>query len=74
MSARQTAPTVVSPRATKLIGPSGASDPGRLNTPTPMMVPSTNAVACGSPSPGSLLVPLREHRGVTPSWNRMAPS
>ena len=41
---------MVSTRETRLIGPYDASEAGRLNTPTPMIDPSTNEMASGRPS------------------------
>ena len=48
-TANASAPTVVSAMANRLIGPYAASEPGRLKIPTPMMLPTINAVACVSP-------------------------
>ncbi len=43
--AKASAPIVVNPIETSVIGPYGASDDGRLKIPTPTMLPTTNAVA-----------------------------
>src|SRR3974390_2992367 len=51
-SANASAPIVVSPIDTSVIGPYPASDEGRLKTPTPMMLPMIRATAAGSPNPG----------------------
>src|SRR5690348_2313932 len=45
------APTVVRPIDTSVIGPYGASEVGRLKTPTPMIEPMMRAIAAGSPNP-----------------------
>ena len=50
MNASARAPTVVSTIPQMLIGPYCAREAGRLKMPTPMMLPTINAVACGSPS------------------------
>ena len=44
-TASASAPTVVSPIDTRVIGPSEASDVGRLKMPTPMMLPMMSAIA-----------------------------
>src|SRR3974390_1054006 len=43
--AKASAPIVVNPIETSVIGPYGASDEGRLKIPTPTMLPTTSAVA-----------------------------
>src|SRR5262249_41321910 len=50
-TARASAPTVVSAIETSVIGPYGASEVGRLKTPTPMIEPMIRAIAAGSPKP-----------------------
>ena len=47
ISARASAPTVVSTIAIRLMGPIPASEYGRLKMPTPMMLPTMSAVAWG---------------------------
>src|SRR5690242_11699039 len=53
--ANVSAPTVVSPSDTRLIGPYTDSEVGRLKMPTPMMLPTISAVAVPSPKPPPLL-------------------
>lgn len=43
------APTVSTPKATRLMVPYGATDTGSRKMPPPMMLPMTSAVATGSP-------------------------
>ncbi len=56
--ARAIAPTVSTPKATRLIVPYGAMDAGSRKMPPPMMLPMTSAVATGSRS-GGCAVPCR---------------
>jgi hypothetical protein len=48
--ASASAPTVTRTKATRLIGPYGARAEGSAKTPVPMTVPTTSAVAVGSPN------------------------
>src|SRR5262245_31298367 len=49
-SASAKAPTVTRIIDNSVIGPYADSEPGRLKIPTPMMLPTISAVACGNPS------------------------
>src|SRR6516165_7874576 len=51
-NASASAPTVVSAIEISVIGPYDAREVGRLKMPTPMMLPTISAIACGRPNFG----------------------
>src|SRR3954465_12516232 len=59
-SARSTDPPVDTSHPARLIAPYGASDAGSRNTPDPIMLPMTSAVAIQNPSEGVSVRSSRE--------------